>query len=207
MTAQTWLERGAAELGLALTEAQQARLLGFHAGLLKWNRAYNLTSVRDPEQMMIRHILDSLTLVPWVKPGELLDVGTGAGLPGVVLAIVCPDVHVTCLDGNGKKTRFIRQMMMELELDQVTAVHERAEDFEAAGAFNQITSRALATLAEMVHWTEPLLAPEGEWLAMKGRYPSTEIAQLPPHIQVLEVVPLTVPGLSGERHCVRMVRQ
>ena len=205
MTPAAWLEHGAAELGLSLSAAQQQTLLDFHAGLLKWNRAYNLTAVRDPEQMMIRHILDSLTVVPWVRPGEVLDVGTGAGLPGVVLAIVCPDVRVTCLDGNGKKIRFIRQMVMELQLGAVTPVQARAEDF--TGAFNQITSRALATLAEMVGWTEHLLAPQGEWLAMKGQYPSTELAELPAQLQVAEVVPLHVPGLTGERHCVRMVRQ
>ena len=205
MTPAAWLEQGAAELGLSLTEAQYNTLLAFHAGLLKWNRAYNLTAVRDPEQMMIRHLLDSLALVPWVRPGEVLDVGTGAGLPGVVLAIVCPDVEVTCLDGNGKKIRFIRQMAMELKLNSVRPVQMRAEDF--TGSFNQITSRALATLVDMIGWTEHLLAPGGEWLAMKGQYPDAEIAALPALIQVAEVVPLKVPGLAAERHCVRMVRE
>lgn len=205
MTPAAWLERGLAELGLKLSAVQFNTLLGYHAGLVKWNQAFNLTAVRDPEQMMIRHILDSLSLVPWVRPGRLLDVGTGAGLPGVVLAVVCPDLQVTCVDGNGKKIRFIRQMAMELKLNSVTPVQARAEDF--TGSFDQITSRALATLADMIGWTEHLLAPNGEWLAMKGQYPQAEIAALPAAIVVREVVPLKVPGLVAERHCVRMVRE
>ena len=194
---------GAGQLALQLEDDQVERLLAYHAGLYKWNRAYNLTAVREPLEMVHRHLLDSLAIVPFLSSGSLLDVGTGAGLPGMVVAIVRPDIAVTCLDSNGKKIRFIRQMILELGLKQVATTQARVESFSAE-PFNAITSRAFATLADMVKWSRHLLAEDGQFLAMKGQYPEAELAALPADIDVLAVQQLHVPGLPGERHLVRL---
>ncbi|MCH8552208.1 MAG: 16S rRNA (guanine(527)-N(7))-methyltransferase RsmG [Natronospirillum sp.] len=197
------LQAGADTLAVQLEPHQIDTLLAFHAGLSKWNQAYNLTAVRDPLEMIHRHLLDSLAIVPFLSAGTLLDVGTGAGLPGVVVAIVRPDIQVTCLDSNGKKIRFIRQMILELGLKQVATTQARVESFTAE-PFSAITSRAFATLGDMVQWSRHLLAPEGQFLAMKGQYPEAELAALPADVNVLAVQQLHVPGVPGERHLVRL---
>ncbi len=202
-TFRSALLAGADGLAVQLDAHQVDQLLAYHAGLCKWNRAYNLTAVRDPMAMIRRHLLDSLAIVPFLPAGSLLDVGTGAGLPGVVVAIVRPDIAVTCLDSNGKKIRFIRQMILELGLKQVATTQARVESFSAE-PFNAITSRAFATLADMVEWSRHLLAEHGQFLAMKGQYPEAELADLPADIDVLAVQQLHVPGLPGERHLVRL---
>ncbi|TGG91475.1 16S rRNA (guanine(527)-N(7))-methyltransferase RsmG [Natronospirillum operosum] len=194
---------GADQLAVQLDDHQTDQLLAYHAGLVKWNQAYNLTAVRDPLEMISRHLLDSLAIVPFLPAGSLLDVGTGAGLPGVVVAMVRPDIEVTCLDSNGKKIRFIRQMIMELGLKQVATTQARVESFSAE-PFNAITSRAFASLADMVQWSRHLLASDGQFLAMKGQYPEAELAALPAAVDVLAVQRLHVPGLPGERHLVRL---
>ncbi|MBU2864206.1 16S rRNA (guanine(527)-N(7))-methyltransferase RsmG [Reinekea forsetii] len=198
------LERGIAQLELPLNDEQIERLLAYHAMLVKWNKAYNLTSVRDPAQMIARHLIDSLSIVPFIKPTNLLDVGTGPGLPGMIIALINPALPVYMLDSNGKKTRFLNQVKMELKVDNAEVVHHRLESWQPGQDFNQITSRAFATLSDMVGFSRHLLSSDGRFIAMKGQYPEDEIAQLPEDIDVLAVSPIKVPGNEGERHMVEL---
>lgn len=196
----TALASGLAALGLDLPASAQAKLLAYRDLLLKWNRTYNLTALRDPEQAISHHLLDSLAILPWIVGGSLLDVGSGGGLPGIPLAIAKPDLQVTMVDAVQKKVSFLQQAAIELELPNVHAVHARVE--ELPGQFAQITSRAFSELAEFVRLTRHLLAPGGRWLAMKGVRPEAEITALPPDIRVAAVEPLDVPGLRAERHLI-----
>lgn len=198
------LRAGVEKLSLSLPDGAMDKLLAYLALLVKWNGAYNLTAIRDPEQMVIKHLLDSLSIVPYVQGGSLIDVGTGAGLPGLVLAIVKPELDVTLLDSNGKKVRFLRQVIADLKIGNASAVQTRVEEFDRQ--FDLVSSRAFATLADMVNGSRQLLADKGEFLAMKGVHPTEEIAALPEGFSVRDVVPLTVPFLDEERHLVRIVR-
>lgn len=198
------LRAGVEKLSLSLPDGAMEKLLAYLALLVKWNGAYNLTAIRDPEQMVIKHLLDSLSIVPYVQGGSLIDVGTGAGLPGLVLAIVKPELDVTLLDSNGKKVRFLRQVIADLKIGNASAVQTRVEEFDRQ--FDLVSSRAFATLADMVNGSRQLLAEKGEFLAMKGVNPTEEIAALPEGFSVRDVVPLTVPFLDEERHLVRIVR-
>lgn len=196
------LQEGLAALGLNLSTAQQLLLLE-HASLLqKWNRTYNLTALRRNDQIISRHILDSLTLLPYVKEAKtLMDVGSGGGMPGIPTAICRPDLQITLLDANTKKTAFLQQAVIELGLANVRVVSGRVEavqDFQA----DIITSRAFAELADFVNWTAHLLKEGGRWVAMKGVYPEEEIAKLPDTVAVERVEALHVPGLDAERHMV-----
>lgn len=191
---------GLAALQLDLPEAVITRLLAYVDLLARWNATYNLSAVRDPLEMVTRHLLDSLTIVPYVTGATLADLGTGAGLPGIPLAILAPERAVTLVDSNGKKTRFLRAAVRELALTNVSVAEKRAE--AVTGTFECITARALASLADMLEWGGHLLAPTGVWLALKGRFPQDELAALPPGFQVDQVKPLTVPGLDAERHVV-----
>ncbi|SOC51321.1 16S rRNA m(7)G-527 methyltransferase [Chromohalobacter canadensis] len=202
---ETRLDTGLAALGVEVDATARERLLALLALLHKWNRAYNLTAVRDPEQMVTRHLLDSASIAAAVRGPTLLDVGAGAGLPGLVLAILDPRLAVTMLDGNGKKVRFQRQAVLELGLDNVTPVQARVETFEHDG-FDQIVSRAFADLATFLTLTGPLLAKGGEWLAMKGRDVETELAALPSEVTLVENRRLTVPGDEAQRVLVRLRR-
>ena len=197
------LSTGLAELGIALSEEVQGKLLTFRDLLLKWNKTYNLTALRDPELAISHHLLDSLAILPQVGAGPLLDVGSGGGLPGVVLAALQPGWSVTCVDSVGKKVAFIRQVAAELSLRNLTGEHARIEALQAP-PFDLITSRAFASLADFVVPTRRLLAPTGVWAAMKGKSPELELAALPPGITVFHVEPLTVPGLQAERCLVWM---
>jgi 16S rRNA (guanine527-N7)-methyltransferase len=192
------LAAGLAELGLDLPDAVQHKLLAFRDLLLKWNRTYNLTALRDPEQVVSHHLLDSLAILPHVGGGALLDVGSGGGLPGIPLAIARPELAVTLVDAVQKKTTFLQQAAIELGLKNVAVHHARVE--EMRGQYAQISSRAFADLARLVGLTRHLLEPGGRWLAMKGVRPDDEIAALPAGVAVAAVVPLTVPGLDAERH-------
>ena len=199
------LDAGLAELGLEVDATARERLLALLALLHKWNRAYNLTAVRDPEQMVMRHLLDSASVATAVRGPRLLDVGAGAGLPGLVLAILDPWLEVTMLDGNGKKVRFQRQAVLELGLENVTPVQARVEHFTTRD-FDQIVSRAFAQLATFVELTRPLLAEGGEWLAMKGRDAASELAELPPDVTLIERRDLEVPGDAAQRVLLRLRR-
>lgn len=198
----TELSRGAAELGVELSEAQQQRLLAYLALLIKWNKAYNLTAVRDPNEMVSRHLLDSLSVVSFVREGgdTWLDVGSGGGMPGIPLAILFPERHFTTLDSNGKKTRFQTQVKLELGLDNLDVVHSRVEAFQPERPFAGIVSRAFSSLADFAHWTRHLGDGETRWLAMKGQYPAEELAALPADFSVEAGHVLQVPGCQGQRH-------
>ncbi|MEC7377778.1 MAG: 16S rRNA (guanine(527)-N(7))-methyltransferase RsmG [Pseudomonadota bacterium] len=203
---QDQLARGLAAMDLALEQGPQEKLLAFLGLLNKWNRAYNLTAVRDESQMVSRQLLDSLSILPWVTTEHLLDVGAGGGLPGIPLAITLPDRQFTLLDSNGKKTRFLNQCVLELGLDNVQVIHGRAEDCRPPRPFTQISSRAFTALENLVHWCGGLLANEGEFLAMKGQFPDDEVAALPAGWQVKSSHSLDVPGADGERHLLVVAR-
>jgi len=194
------LGAGLAALRIDLPDDVVARLLDYLALLHRWNATYNLSAVRDPVEMVTRHLLDSLAIMPYVRGATLADLGTGAGLPGIPLAIVAPERAVTLVDSNGKKTRFLRAAVRELRLANVSVAEVRVEAVQ--GRFDCITARAFATLADMLAWGGHLLAPGGRWLALKGRHPQDEIDALPPGFSVEAVVPLVVPGLEAERHVV-----
>ncbi len=189
---------------MATDPALQARLLDYLALLDKWNRAYNLTAVRDPLQMVTRHLLDSLAIAPYLRGARLIDVGTGGGLPGVPMAILFPEREFHLLDSNGKKTRFLFQVKTALGLDNMTVHQARVEAFQPDAAFDTVLSRAFATLADMVAGCRQLLAPDGHFLAMKGVHPEDEIAALAGVCDIQAVHPLQVPGLDEQRHLVDM---
>lgn len=197
------LGAGAQALSLELDERQIDRLLAYLDLLLKWNRVYNLTALRDPADMLTHHVLDSLALIAPLRAHaggralRLLDVGSGGGLPGVVIAIGCPGIDVTCVDAVGKKAAFVQQVAGALGLANLHGQHGRVESI--AGQFDVVTSRAFASLADFTAWSDGALAEGGVWLAMKGRRPDDEIAALPPAVTVFHVEPLTVPGLEAER--------
>lgn len=194
------LEQGLAAMGLVLPPGAVERLLDYQALLERWNGTYNLTAVRDPAEMVTRHLLDSLAILPYVEGASLADLGTGPGLPGIPLAIAAPGREVLLVDSNGKKVRFLREAIRALKLDGVRAVQSRVEEVE--GRFDCVTARAFASLADMLAWGGHLLAPAGRWLAMKGKPPAGEIAALPPGFAVQAVHALDVPGLGAERSLV-----
>lgn len=205
------LKHGAQALGLPLSDAQCDSLLAYQALLIKWNQVYNLTAVRKPAEMLTHHLLDSLAALPPLMrhlgdhPARVLDVGSGGGLPGVVLAIMRSQLDVTCVDTVGKKASFVRQVATELKLGNLSAAHARVEDLRLK-PFDVITSRAFASLADFTRLTRHLLAGEGVWMAMKGKTPTDEIAALPPEWDVFHVEQLTVPGLDAER-CLVWIRR
>lgn len=199
------LETGLEALGIDTARADP--LLAYLALLQRWNRAYNLTAVRDPREMLSRHLLDSLAMLPWLDDmSRLADLGSGPGLPGIPLAIARPQLSVALVESNGKKARFLRQALRELGLDNASVHESRIEAFDAAGRFEAITARALATLPEILRLGGSLLAPEGRLLALKGVLPEDEIAALPAGWRVRSLHRLKVPGLEAERHLVVVVR-
>jgi 16S rRNA (guanine527-N7)-methyltransferase len=201
------LTNGCDALGLDIDSKDVARLCSYIDMLEKWNRAYNLTAIRDTGSMITYHLLDSLAVLPWIRPGRLLDVGTGAGLPGIPLAITRPEYSFTLLDSNGKKTRFLLQVLAVLGLKNVSVVQQRVEHVVDTTGFDMVLSRAFASLSDMVVATEHVLAEGGYWLAMKGIYPASELEQLPPGIKIQRVEAITVPHLAAQRHLVILQRQ
>jgi 16S rRNA (guanine527-N7)-methyltransferase len=217
------LVAGLQALNLSLSESQVLQLLAYLDLIARWNKTYNLTAVRDPREMLTQHLLDCLTVVaPFVReaealaaqpaPGEqlpapalrLLDVGSGAGLPGVVLAIARPDWRLTCVDTVGKKASFIRQVAVELGLRNLTATHQRVEDMDGVAPFHIVTSRAFASLHDFITLTRERLAPGGLWAAMKAKLTDDERAAVPSDVVVFHVEPLAVPGLDAQRCIVWM---
>lgn len=197
------LANGIKELQLDLNDQQQGQLLDYLALLFKWNSVYNLTSVRDPMQMMTHHVLDSLAAVPaFASARNVLDVGAGGGLPGMVLAISRPDMKVSMIDTVHKKTAFLTQVKAELELANVTIYTMRVEQLQAPQKFDVITSRAFADLSDFVNWSGHVLAEGGQFIALKGTAPPEEQERLPKEWKVTELRPIQVPGLQAERHLV-----
>lgn len=201
---QRQLEDGLAALGLALPPDAIARLLDYLELLQRWNSAYNLTAVRDPVEMVTRHLLDSLAVMPYVAGKTLADLGSGAGLPGIPLAIALPHMQVTLVDSNGKKARFLREAARVLPLPNVHIEQVRVQDLR--DAFDCITARAFATLAEMLAWGGQALTSDGVWLALKGRIDETELAAVPAPFRVAAIHALRVPGLDAQRHLVEIRR-
>jgi 16S rRNA (guanine527-N7)-methyltransferase len=204
--AEAVLRAGLATLQLNLSDAQVRQLLDYQSLIGKWNKVYNLTAVRDPAEMLTHHLLDSLAAVAPLQKhlqgrglaaASLLDVGSGAGLPGVVLAICCPTLAVTCVDTVGKKAAFIKQAALALGLGNLTGLHARVETITQP--FDVICSRAFASLVDFSSWSQAALAPGGVWMALKGKHPTDELAVLPPGVAVFHVEPLVVPGLAAER--------
>lgn len=190
------------EAGISLTDHQKNQLIAYVEMLHKWNKAYNLTSVREPSEMLVRHILDSIVVAPHLQGNRFIDVGTGPGLPGIPLSIVRPESHFTLLDSLGKRVRFLRQVQHELALSNIEPVQSRVEDFPAQPPFDGVISRAFASLNDMVSWCLHLPGENGCFYALKGQLPEDEIASLPTGFAVDSVVKLRVPQLEGERHLV-----
>jgi 16S rRNA (guanine527-N7)-methyltransferase len=198
------LDAGLKKLGLELPEAVCEGLIAYVELLAKWNKAYNLTAVREPGEMVTRHLLDSLAVVPHFHAVRAIDVGTGGGLPGIPLALVFPERQFVLLDSNSKKTRFLVQAKAALGLDNVTVVHSRVEEYRPKRVFDAVITRAFASVADILTSSRHLLAPGGEFLAMKGLVPAEELANLPPGFHLEEVIVLKVPGLEQEqRHLLR----
>jgi 16S rRNA (guanine527-N7)-methyltransferase len=197
------LKNGVEKLDLGLSEAQQEKLLDYLALLNKWNKVYNLTAVRDPMEMMTLHVLDSLAAVPAFKDAQnVLDVGAGGGLPGLVLAIARPDMKVSMIDIVHKKTAFLNQVKAELELGNVTVYTKKVQELQVKTPYDVITSRAFADLSDFVNWSGHLLAEGGRFIALKGTAPAEERERLPDPWKVNELQPLQVPGLDAQRHLV-----
>ncbi|EAN4329632.1 16S rRNA (guanine(527)-N(7))-methyltransferase RsmG [Salmonella enterica subsp. enterica serovar Oslo] len=196
------LSRLLADAGISLTDHQKTLLVAYVDMLHKWNKAYNLTSVRDPNEMLVRHILDSIVVAPYLQGQRFIDVGTGPGLPGIPLAIVLPDAHFTLLDSLGKRVRFLRQVQHELKLENIKPVQSRVEAYPSEPPFDGVISRAFASLNDMVSWCHHLPGEKGRFYALKGQLPGDEIASLPDNFSVESVEKLRVPQLEGERHLV-----
>lgn len=195
------LQRGIAQLGIALDVDAQRKLLDYLALLHKWNKVYNLTAIRDPQQMVSNHLLDSLAAMPHLWAGRWLDVGSGAGLPGLVLAVAQPGWQFALLDSNSKKTSFVQQAVIELGLRNVSVHCTRVEEWQPVERFDGIISRAFSELGEFLRRTRHLMAPQGRWVAMKGA-PQQELSGVPDGCRVERVIPLQVPGLLAARSLV-----
>ncbi len=209
------LQKGLDGLGLVLPPEQQAQLLAYVDLIAKWTKVYNLTAVRDAQEMLTHHLLDSLAVIRPLRRElaklalpegraqlSLLDVGSGAGLPGIVIAITCPEVSVTCVDAVAKKAAFIQQVSAALKLPNLKGLHARVESL--ADPYDVVSSRAFASLLDFTSWSQSALAPHGIWMAMKGKHPDQELAVLPDSTQVFHVEQLQVPGLDAERCIVWM---
>jgi len=200
------IKQGSESLGLTLTEDQVNCLQAYVELLDKWNKVYNLSAIRNPNEMVSRHIIDSLTILPYLKGDSLLDVGTGAGLPGIPIAIMHPEIAVTLLDTNSKKTRFLQQAKAELGLDNVTVVHARVEE-AVLPKFAMVTARAFATIKDIIDLTGQHCDDAGCLLLMKGTYPDGELDAMEGGFKLQDVVVLEVPDSEGQRHLVRLVKE
>lgn len=212
VTLKPALEAGLRELDLNLSDAQVDQLLAYQDLITRWNKVYNLTAVRDPQEMLTHHLLDSLAAIPALlrqtggQPIRLLDVGSGGGLPGVVIAITCPQMEVHCVDTVLKKATFIQQVAASLKLPNLRGIHARVESLEAeeGNGYDIVCSRAFASLVDFTTWSRAALKPAGVWMAMKGKHPEDELLALPSSVSVFHVEQLKVPGLAAERCIVWM---
>jgi len=201
---QADLTVGLKQFALQILDGQQQSLLAYLDMLQKWNLSYNLTAIRDPRSMVNELVLDALVALPILSQGPILDVGTGAGLPGIPLAITRPDLSFTLLDSNGKKIRFIKQVVFELQIGNVDVVQSRVEAFQPETGFAMIVSRAYADMQKLVTSTSHLLAENGEWLAWKGELIDAELTAVKKCAQVEEIIPVQIPGVTAPRHLVRL---
>lgn len=205
---RTQLDALIAQTDLDVSEQQRQQLIGYVEMLDKWNKAYNLTSVRDPKEMLVKHIMDSIIVSTHLQGERYIDVGTGPGLPGVPLAIMSPEKTFVLLDSLGKRIRFIKQVLHELKIENVTPIQSRVEEYQPEDKFDGVLSRAFASMTDMVEWCHHLPKAEtGHFLALKGLLPQNEIEQLPEWCSVTEVKALNVPQLEGERHLVILSRK
>lgn len=196
---------GLQQMGLTPGAETQRNLLSYVELLKKWNRVYNLTALRDPEKMLTHHLLDALSVWPYIKGAKrVADIGSGGGIPGIPLALVLPDCHVTLVETNQKKSTFLTQVRIELKLENVEIVNRRAEEYQPEEKFDVVISRAFSSLVDFVAIARHLVAQQGKMVAMKGVYPQEEMAALPENVKVEQVVSLNVPGLNAERHLVQM---
>ena len=192
---------------IVIAQVQQQQLIKYVLMMHKWNKTYNLTSVRDPRQMVIKHIVDSIVVAPFLDKGCYIDVGTGPGLPGIPLAIMCPDKNFILLDSLGKRVRFMKQVAYELKIDNIRPVQSRVENFVTDVKIDGVLSRAFASLKDMLHWCEHLVDSHGVFLALKGQLSTSELKELPLEFILQETIKLNVPGLEGERHIVKINRK
>jgi 16S rRNA (guanine527-N7)-methyltransferase len=199
------VQQGTAKLGIHLTESSLTKLLGFISILLKWNRIYNLTAIRNPDDIVLRHVLDSFSIVPYISGARIIDVGTGAGFPGIPCALALPDHQFILLDSHGKKTRFLTHAVVSLGLSNVEIVQARVEEYAPGYCFNTVTARAFATLEKIIAQTRHLCCVGGQILVMKGRYPTAELEKVTQNVKVYK---LDVPGLNEQRHlvCIEGIR-
>lgn len=206
MSLRSELDTLLAQTELTVSEQQASQLIQLVELLVKWNKAYNLTSVRDPSQMLVKHILDSIVVSPYLQGNSFIDVGTGPGLPGLPLAILNPDKQFVLLDSLGKRMRFIRQAVLSLGLKNVEIVQSRVEDYQPEVGFDCVLSRAFASLEDMLSWCYHLPNEDGHFLALKGQYPESEVIHLDSKFEFIESVTLQVPQLDGERCLVKVKR-
>nr|WP_217704674.1 16S rRNA (guanine(527)-N(7))-methyltransferase RsmG [Pseudoalteromonas sp. McH1-7] len=191
-----------ADTSIEISEQQKQQLVDYVQLLDKWNKAYNLTSVRDPKEMMVKHIMDSLVVAPHLTGSNYIDVGTGPGLPGMVLAIARPDINFVLLDSLGKRVRFLMQVKHGLGIDNVTPVQSRVEEYQPSVKLDGVLSRAFASLQDMIQWCSHLIDDQGVFLALKGQYPADELEKLPNGVSLSRDISLVVPKLDGERHLI-----
>ncbi len=203
---ETTLRAGLAALSLELDDEKVTKLLQYLELLQKWNKVYNLTAIRDPQEMLVKHLLDSLAVVPHITPTRLIDVGTGGGLPGIPLAICYPDATIDLLDSNSKKTRFLIQAKAELGLTNTQVIHGRVEEYHPEPLYDAVISRAFAALEDMLYWTNDLLPAGGVWWAMKAQKDFEPLDVLPQNAKLDEQIELSVPGLEAERRLIKLIK-
>jgi 16S rRNA (guanine527-N7)-methyltransferase len=192
---------------IEVTEQQQNKLIDFVIMMNKWNKAYNLTSVRDPQDMVLKHLLDSIVIAPYITEKTYIDVGTGPGLPGIPLAIIHPDKTFILLDSLGKRVRFMKQVAHELKINNIQPIQSRVEDYVSTLPIDGVLSRAFASLRDMLHWCQHLVDSSGNFMALKGQIPQQEIDDLPAGFILKDVIKLTVPGVEGDRHLIKIQKE
>lgn len=192
---------------IAPGQEQIEKLVAYVMLMHKWNKIYNLTSVRDPQQMLVKHIVDSIVVAPFLAQKQYIDVGTGPGLPGIPLAIMCPDKHFVLLDSLGKRVRFMKQVAYELKLSNIEPIQSRVEDYQPNIKIDGVISRAFASLKDMLHWCQHLVDSQGVFLALKGQLPADELEQITDNFDLIEIIKLNVPNLVGERHIIKICKK